>query len=85
MFVLSFLHGCYSSRLQLSATNQHLICWSITLENNDCNKTKNFKRDENQGVTAMCKLQGIKKEGASEECNKGTDWSAEVLDFATTS
>ena len=33
----------------------------------------------------MCNLQGIKKEGASEECNKGTDWSAEVLDFATTS
>ena len=32
----------------------------------------------------MCKLQRIKKEGGSEEWNKGTDWSAEVLDFATT-
>ena len=32
----------------------------------------------------MCKQQGIKKEGGSEECNKGTDWSAEVLDFART-
>ena len=76
----------YSSGLQLSVTNQHLICWSITLENNDCNKTKQKTlRDENQGVTAMCKLQGTKKEGGSEECNKGTDWSAEVLNFATTS
>ena len=56
------------------------------LENNDCNKTKQKTlRDENQGVTAMCKLQGTKKEGGSEECNKGTDWSAEVLNFATTS
>ena len=45
---------------------------------------QDIKTDENQGVTAMCKLQGIKKEGGSEEWNKGTEWSAEVLDFATT-
>ena len=58
----------------------------ISIESVDplhCNKTK-IKRDKNQGVIAMCKQQGIKKEGGSEECNKGTDWSAEVLDFKTT-
>lgn len=44
---------------------------------------QDIKTDENQGVTAMCKLQGIKKEGGSEEWNMGTEWSAEVLDFAT--
>ena len=31
----------------------------------------------------MFKLQGIKNEGGSEEWNKGTEWSAEVLDLAT--
>ena len=45
-------------------------------------KLKEMKIKESQ---PCLNYERIKKEGVSEEWNKGTDWSAEVLDFATTS